>query len=150
MGWLPFTALLLSALGFADSAYQAYADLTATGLLGCSAKADTCVVVQTSSYAYVFGIPVAVLGLVFYACMLVLCSPPAWRSRRPAVARLRLVSVIIGVLFVLYLIYCEIVRLGMICPYCTSVHIITFVLFGLIVFDAAAPGQLSGGRRRGP
>jgi uncharacterized membrane protein len=111
-------------------------------LLGCS---DACVVVQTSSYAYVFGIPVAVLGLVFYAWMLVLCSPPAWRSGQPVIAWLRLVSVIAGVLFVLYLTYCEIVRLGMICPYCTSVHVITFVLFALIVFNAATPGQLSGG-----
>jgi uncharacterized membrane protein len=149
MGWLPFTTLVLSALGFIDAAYQAYADLTATGLLGCSTRADACVVVQTSSYAYVFGIPVAVLGLVFYAWMLVLCSPQAWRSGQPIIAWLRLVSVIAGVLFVLYLIYCEIVRLGMICPYCTSVHVITFVLFGLIVFNAATPGQLSGGRRRG-
>jgi uncharacterized membrane protein len=41
--------------------------------------------------------------------------------------------------FVLYLIYAELVEVGEICPYCTSVHIITFLLFSLIVFQASAP-----------
>jgi uncharacterized membrane protein len=31
----------------------------------------------------------------------------------------------------------ELYALGRICPYCTSVHIITFILFSLVVFDAA-------------
>jgi len=39
--------------------------------------------------------------------------------------------------FVLYLIYAEVIELGRICPYCTSVHIITFLLFSLIVFQTA-------------
>jgi uncharacterized membrane protein len=33
------------------------------------------------------------------------------------------------------------VRDGRICPYCTSVHLITFLLFSLIVFQAAALPQ---------
>jgi uncharacterized membrane protein len=142
MGWLPFSTLVLCVLGLIDSGYQTYTHFTATGLLGCSAKADACVVVQSSPYAYVLGIPVAVLGLVFYACMLVLCSPQAWRSRQPAIAWLRLVSAVVGVVFVLYLVYCEVIRLGRICPYCTSVHVITLMLFGLVIFRAATPGQL--------
>jgi uncharacterized membrane protein len=40
-------------------------------------------------------------------------------------------------LFVLYLVYRELVSIGQICPYCTSVHVITFLLFVLIVFAAA-------------
>jgi uncharacterized membrane protein len=42
-------------------------------------------------------------------------------------------------IFVLYLIYREIVSLGHICPYCTSVHIITFLIFALIVYETSAP-----------
>jgi uncharacterized membrane protein len=41
--------------------------------------------------------------------------------------------------FVLYLIYAELIEVGEICPYCTSVHVITFLLFSLIVFQASAP-----------
>jgi hypothetical protein len=43
MGWLPLTALGLSILGLADSGYQVYTHFSGTGLLGCSAQADACV-----------------------------------------------------------------------------------------------------------
>jgi uncharacterized membrane protein len=140
MGWGPATTLVLSVLGLADSAYQTYTHFSGSGLLGCSASGDACVLVQHSAEAYVFGIPVAVLGVVFYVVMVALCSPWAWRSAAPAVGWLRLGSVIVGIGFVLYLIYAEVVEIGRICPYCTSVHIITFLLFCLIVFQAAVRG----------
>jgi uncharacterized membrane protein len=151
MGWLAFTTLALSVVGFADSGYQVYTHFTSTGLLGCSARTDACVIDQTSVYAYVFGIPVAVLGAVFFAFMIAICSPPAWRSSLPAIRRGRLGAVVIGMLFVLYLIYRELISLGHICPYCTSVHIITFFLFALIVYDAAGvtrPGPADSGAGR--
>jgi uncharacterized membrane protein len=46
--------------------------------------------------------------------------------------------VVIGILFVLYLVYTELFTIGAICLWCTSVHVITFILFALIVFSAAA------------
>jgi uncharacterized membrane protein len=50
----------------------------------------------------------------------------------------RLAAVVIGMLFCLYLVFREIVTLGgRICADCTSVPIITFLLFALIVFGAA-------------
>jgi len=139
MGWLPLSTLVLSILGLVDSSYQCYADLTGTGLAGCSTRADACVVVQHSAEAYIFGIPVAVFGVVFYVFMVAICSPQAWRARPRAVHRARLAAAIIGMGFVLYLIYAELVEVGEICPYCTSVHVITFLLFSLIVFQASAP-----------
>ena len=143
MGWLPFTTLALSVLGLIDAGYQTYTHFSNTGLAGCSAKGDACVVVQSSPYAWVFGIPVAVLGLAFFAFMVVINSPQAWRAKNPLIHRLRLASVVVGMLFVLYLIYNELVRIGQVCPYCTSVHIITFVLFALIVYQATAPAKLA-------
>lgn len=137
MGWLPFTTLVLSILGLADSAYQAYADYAGTSLLACSGHADACALVQNGPGAWILGIRVAVYGVAFYAFMVAICSPQAWRSKRPAIHRLRLAAVVAGILFVLYLIYTEVVRDGRICPYCTSVHVITFLLFSLIVFQAA-------------
>jgi uncharacterized membrane protein len=136
LGWLPVTTFVLSIIGLADSAYQVYTHFSGTGLLGCAGREDPCVLVQNSVYAWVFGIPVAVLGAAFYVFMVVICSPPAWRSRWPLVSWARLAAVIVGMIFVLYLIFREIVSLGQICPYCTSVHAITFVLFTLVVFAA--------------
>ena len=96
------------------------------------------------------GIRVAVLGAVFYAFMVAICSPWAWRSELPAVHRLRLAAVVTGIGFVLYLIYAKQVEAGEVCPYCTSVRIITFLLFSLIVFQASgAGGTLSGARGAG-
>lgn len=141
MGWLPFSTLVLSVLGLLDAGYQTYTHFSNTGLVGCSAKGDACVVVQTSSYAWVFGIPVAVLGLAFFVFMVVINSPQAWRAKNPLIHRLRLAAVVVGMLFVLYLIYNELIRIGQICPYCTSVHIITFILFALIVYQATAPAK---------
>jgi len=43
-----------------------------------------------------------------------------------------------SMVFVLYLVYTELITLNAICLWCTSVHVITFLLFGLIVFSAAA------------
>ena len=141
MGWLPFSCLALSVLGLLDAGYQTYTHFSNTGLVGCSAKGDSCVVVQTSSYAWVFGIPVAVLGLAFFVFMVVINSPQAWRAKNPLIHRLRLAAVVVGMLFVLYLIYNELIRIGQVCEYCTSVHIITFILFALIVYQATAPAK---------
>ena len=69
LGWPQVTSLVLAVAGLLDSAYQAYTKLSGTGLAGCSAKTDACVLVQNSSQAYIFGIPMAVFGLVFYLFM---------------------------------------------------------------------------------
>jgi len=139
MGWLPFITFALSVIGLADAGYQVYTHFTGTGLLGCSAKADACVLVQNSQYAWIFHIPVAVYGVVFFVFMVAICSPWGWRLQQPLVRYARLGAVVVGMIFVLYLIYREIVSLGHICPYCTSVHIITFGIFALIVYEASAP-----------
>jgi uncharacterized membrane protein len=145
MGWLPFSTFALSVLGLIDAGYQVYTHFSGTGLLGCSAKADSCVLVQSSVYAWIFHIPVAVYGAVFFAFMVVICSPWAWRFEHPRYTKIigwaRLAAVVIGMIFVLYLIYREVVSLDEICEYCTSVHIITFALFALVVYHASAPNR---------
>jgi uncharacterized membrane protein len=67
-------------------------------------------------------------------------SPWAWRWASREVALIRIASLVVGVGFVLYLIYAELFIIGSICLYCTSVHAITFLLFVLTVFAAAAWG----------
>ena len=89
----------------------------------------------------VFGVlPVAVLGLAFYVFMAAATSPLAWRSRAREVSVARLASVVVGVGFILYLIYVELYQVGAICLWCTGVHVITFLLFGIIALTAAVWG----------
>ena len=64
----------------------------------------------------------------------------AWRSRRREIALARLGSVIVGVGFVLYLVYVEVIQVGAICLWCTSVHVMTFLLFVLVSLAAAVWG----------
>jgi uncharacterized membrane protein len=47
---------------------------------------------------------------------------------------------IVGMGFVMYLIYAEVYQIQQICEYCTSVHIITFLLFCVTVVAAAIWG----------
>jgi uncharacterized membrane protein len=99
-----------------------------------------CEKVTTSAQSYVFGVPVAVLGLVFYLFVVAIMSPWAWRSTLREVHLVRIAALIVGMGFVLYLLYAELFLIGSICLYCTSVHAITFILFVLTIFAAATWG----------
>ena len=139
-GWLQLTTWVLSLAGLGVSVYLTVAHYTSSSILACSDNGlVNCAAVTTSSESMVFGVfPVAVLGLAFYVFMSAVTSPWAWRATWPPVSWARFGSVIVGMLFVLYLIYTELFTLNAICLWCTSVHVITFLLFGLIVFSAAA------------
>jgi uncharacterized membrane protein len=52
----------------------------------------------------------------------------------------RLGSVIVGMGFVMYLIYAEVYQIGNICEYCTGVHVVTFLLFCMTLLAAALWG----------
>lgn len=136
--WLQWTALALSLAGLGMSIYMTIAHYTSTGILVCSNKGYIdCAKVTTSPESMVFNIfPVAVLGLAFYVFMVAINTPWAWRSGIAAIWWARLAGIITGMGFVLYLIYAEVIQIGNLCLDCTTVHIITFLLFGLLVFAA--------------
>ncbi len=155
--WLQVTSLVLAVLGLAISAYETYAHYSNSALLGCPAKAGgtfDCAAVITSSQSMVFNIfPVAVLGLAYYVFAVVIFTPWAWRLSGGSIRlggrtfritsrgvdTLRLGSVIVGMGFVMYLIYAEF-QIGEVCEYCSGVHIVTFLLFCITVVSAALWG----------
>jgi uncharacterized membrane protein len=138
--WLQLTTWVLALVGLGVSIYLTIAHYTSPALLICSEKGlVNCAAVTTSPESKVFGVfPVAVLGLAFYVLMAAITSPWAWRASWPVIRWVRLGSVAVGMVFVLYLIYTELITLNAICLWCTAVHVITFGLFALIVFSAAA------------
>ncbi len=143
--WLQLTTFVLALAGLGVSIYLTIAHFTESALLGCSESGVVnCTKVTTSPQSYVFGIPVAVLGLAFYLFAAAIMSPWAWQAARREVHLLRLASVVVGIGFVLYLIYAELFIIGSICLYCTSVHAITFMLFVLTVIAAATWGLKPG------
>jgi len=151
--WLQVTSFVLAIGGLVISAYETYAHFNGSHLAGCPTGGNgtfNCTAVITSPQSMVFGvIPVAVLGLAFYVAAVPLFSPWAWRVQRREVHLIRLGSAIIGMGFVMYLIYAELYQIGDICEYCTGVHIVTFLLFCITVFSAAIWG-LGAGRDSAP
>jgi uncharacterized membrane protein len=143
--WLQLATFVLALAGLGVSIYLTIAHFTESALAGCSESgAVNCTKVTTSPQSYVFGIPVAVLGLAFYVFAVAIMSPWAWRAARREIHLLRIASLVVGIGFVLYLIYAELFIIGAICLYCTSVHAITFVLFVLTMIAAAAWGLKPG------
>ena len=148
--WLQIVSFVLAIIGLGISAYETYAHFNGSHLAGCPTGGNgtfNCTAVITSPQSMVFGvIPVAVLGLAFYVAAVPLFSPWAWRMKRREVHLLRLGSMVVGMGFVMYLIYAELYQIGDICEYCTGVHIVTFLLFCITVFSAAIWGL--GGQSR--
>ena len=143
--WLQIATFVLALAGLGVSIYLTIAHFTESALLGCSESGlVNCTKVTTSPQSYVFGIPVAVIGLAFYLFVVAIMSPWAWQASRREVHLLRIASLVVGMGFVLYLIYAELLIIGSICLYCTSVHAITFVLFVLTAIAAAAWGLKPG------
>ena len=137
--WFQWTTWGLSLGGLGMSLYLTIAHFNTTVSLVCPATSTiNCEKVTTSPQSYVFGIPVAVLGLAFFVFMAAANSPWVWRMTWPPLRWARFGSVVVGIVFVLYLIYAELFKIGAICLLCTSVHVITFALFVLIMFGFAA------------
>lgn len=128
---VPLLSLLLSIAGLLTSAYLTYTHFDAGALL-CSADAVIdCETVTTSEQSELLGVPVAFLGLAFFAFLTVICLPFAWRV--DALRWVRLAAVGVGVLMVVYLVAAEFLIIGKICLWCTVVHVITLALAYLLV-----------------
>jgi uncharacterized membrane protein len=120
----------LSLAGLGISIYLTIAHFAGTQVLACAENGViNCAKVTTSPQSYVFGIPVAILGLGFYIVMTAINLPLVWRLQYRWVHIARLVLVGTGICFVLYLVSAELFIIGSICLWCTGVHLVTFALF---------------------
>ena len=143
IGPVPLATFVLSLYALGASVYLTIAHFDTHVTLACSDKGlVNCAEVTTSSQSMVFGIiPVAVIGLAYYVFMAALNSPWLWRLQQTGsdqVAKIlrytRLGAIVAGMGFVLYLVFAELIQIGAICLWCTSVHVATFLIFTLIVF----------------
>jgi len=134
--WPARTGLVLCSLGLLVAAYLTYEHYTSSSSLSCPAGGGVvnCLKVTTSSYSKIAGIPVALLGLGFFAVMAALQTPASWRSTRREVRLGRLAWAAVGVVTALWLVYAELFRIDAICLWCTAVHILTLAVFGSTLF----------------
>ena len=135
--WLSTTCLVVATSALAVSLYLTVEHLVSPsgeGLVCPATAAINCVKVTTSPQSKFLGIPVALLGLVFYLGVFALNLPVMWRSTSSAVRWTRLGAVSVGMAFVLWLVYAELYIIRSLCLWCTVVHILTFVLFALTLY----------------
>jgi uncharacterized membrane protein len=116
----------LAALGLGVAAYLTYvhyagAEPICTGGGGCEK-------VQTSTYAKLAGVPVALLGLAGYLGILASLRVPGERG----VAITALLA-LIGFGFSLYLTYLELFEIDAICQWCVASAVLMTLLAGLSV-----------------
>ena len=145
--WQPLTTLLLSIYGLGASIYLTITHFEPKALACVSNPQFNCEKVTQSPQSEILGIPVAMLGLAFFVPMLVLCLPAAWRSANRWIHIARLGLSITGVGMIIYLISAELFIIKAICLWCSSVHIVTLILFMIIA--TASPVVLAQGHGDG-
>jgi uncharacterized membrane protein len=139
--------MALSLAGLGLSTYLTIAHFAGSQILVCANNgAINCLKVTTSPQSYVFGIPVAILGLGYWVVMTALNSPWAWRAADRRIHLARLVLSVVGIGFVLYLVSAELLIIKAICLYCTGVHIVTFAQLLLVM--STVPAMLGWGGDR--
>jgi uncharacterized membrane protein len=127
--------LILSFLGIADSTYLSYTALTNTALT-CNIKGlDGCNTVAQSVYSHLFGIPLALYGVVFYVLVFIFAAAALFWTRRfltAGLATLGTLGLIASIIFELI----QVVLIKAICIYCLGSAIISLFLciLGLLVW----------------
>ena len=115
----------LALLGLAISIYLTYVHYA--GIEPVCSSISNCERVQTSEYADLAGIPVAVLGIVGYAAILA-----SLRMRADVTALLSYLAVA----FSAYLTWAELFKIDAICQWCVASAILTLVIAVLATLRA--------------
>jgi uncharacterized membrane protein len=111
---LRIAAFVLTLVGIGVAAYLTYVHYAGLQPL-CAGGSHGCERVQSSSYASVGGIPVALLGLFGYVAIAVALLAPGERARLAAAA-----LAVTGFGFSAYLTYLELFVIDAICQWCVA------------------------------
>ncbi len=135
---------LLAVVGLGVAAYLAYVETQAVTAV-CGPVGD-CNAVQTSEYAYLFGIPIGVLGVIGYVAILAAWGWGRWQADHRATLALAAMTAF-GVLFSIYLTYLEPFVIGAVCAWCLTSSVVMTLLLLVSVETAVPHLQLAPARR---
>lgn len=124
-GTLRKAATFVAAFGIGVATYIAIAD-AGGGAPVCLAGGGGCKTVASSAYSHLFGVNVAVLGIVGYALLLVTALLRGDGARMAGFA-----LALAGFGFSIYLTYLELFVIDAICQWCVASAVLMTVLFGL-------------------
>jgi uncharacterized membrane protein len=148
---ISLSIIILGLAGMGISGYLTYGYLVNVSVV-CPFEAK-CDLVQASPYAYLWGFPVPLLGLLMYAALtllgvLLILKKDKWEK----ILSLGIYGMsLAGVIFTLYLYYLEIFVLHAFCSWCIGSSIVILCLFILsLVYlnKMKQPGEKKGRKRR--
>ena len=123
-----FFIFIFSILGILLSGYSLYHHYsTSKGICDINEKLS-CDVVNRSIYSEIFGIPVALIGILGYLC-LALVSYIMIKNNSNDFKDLLFLSSLLGLLFSAYLTYVEAFKLYTFCPLCLGSAFIIIIIF---------------------
>lgn len=135
--WLPIVLLVIALIGFADATYltvEHYSNKIPPCTIG------SCETVLTSDYATVAGIPVALVGSIFYLFILVL-SIVYLDIKKELLLRIIFLTTTLGFLVSIYFFILQALVINAFCQYClvsagTSTLLFLTSLYTFIKFRA--------------
>lgn len=131
--WRPLVLVGICLAGIGISIYLLIVHYEPHALICSTNGIINCSKVLTSPSSVIFGIPVPYFGLAYFVAMGAACLPAAWRSGAAWLAWGRVAATVAGLGMVVYLVYQEAIVLHAICVWCTCVHVLTFVMFLIVV-----------------
>lgn len=139
--WLGPAQGILTVAGLGIAGYLSYVKLF--GLEPYCAGIGSCEAVQSSPYAEILGIPVAVLGLGAYLALLVLwwVKERDWRGLGSLATQVFFLVTLAGLLFSAYLTYLELFVILEICIWCVASAIVMLLLFVLALVEMLTRDQ---------
>ena len=124
----------LALFGLADAAYltyEHYADFIPP--CGTNLWFVDCGRVLRSQYSLIFGVPLALIGLIHYS-LLTVSVTRVILSRQKVFKYLVVILTVIGAFASGYFMYLQFIVIKSLCLYCTASAIISFALFTLMLF----------------
>ncbi|MBL4694621.1 vitamin K epoxide reductase family protein [Candidatus Gracilibacteria bacterium] len=123
--WLLWGLIIVSFIGFLDATYLTILHYTGADAL-CAIGG--CNEVLTSEYSIIFGIPMALLGAIYYLSVFLL-SVFYYESRNAKVLKILSLYTIAGLLASAYFVYLQLFVIGKICQYCMLSATTSTILF---------------------
>jgi uncharacterized membrane protein len=136
---LRIVLIVLTVIGVGLASYLTYIHFAGIKPL-CGRNGGTCEKVQTSQYAKLAGVPVALMGLIGY--VLILGSLLIREDERSRFATVALTLGGFG--FSAYLTYREVFSLKEICEYCVSSAILMTIILCLSLWRFLRGGEVAG------
>ena len=130
--WLYRISIALTIIGLLDSIYMTIYKLTDNQAM-CLGSGQ-CSAVNASSYAVIYGIPVAVFGILGYAAILAtLWFENRYRFLQQNGTLMVFGMALTGFLFSLWLIYAEVFLIKALCPFCITSQAAMTLIFILSI-----------------